>query len=331
MSNSPKFSVVIPVYNKDEHVGRCIQSVLDQSFSSFEIILIDDCSTDNSLAEIQKFHDPRIVLRSRDRSGPGPGPARNLGIGAAKSEWCAFLDADDTWEPNFLQTVDQVATTVPDDVGFLFSGFHIVRPGGHRFADKYTEKFGSDSISILDFPTYVEAWLNVHNSPNRTSATVIKTSVLREVGGFPEDERGERGGDKDTWLRVIARTRAAYVPFLGMNYYSNSINMVTKNVTLERRPCIYQTIDRLVSGKALKPYSGMLRALYNNEVMGYVRESLRLGKKPRGLYRGFYVRKNPLKYIALLTLRLLPERVIVPFIKLAKRVYGAVRPVGLSS
>lgn len=327
MSNIPKFSVVIPVYNKGEHVGRCIQSVLDQSFSFFEIILIDDCSTDNSSAEIQKFHDPRIVLLSRERNGPGPGPARNLGIGAAKSEWCAFLDADDTWEPNFLETMDQVSSTAPDDVGFLFSGFHVVRPGGYKFADMFTKKFGGDSVNIFDFPTYIETWLNVHNSPNRTSATVIKTSVLRDAGGFPEDKRGERGGDKDTWLRVIARTKAAYVPIMGMNYYSNSINMVTKNVTLERRPCIYQTINQLVSGKALKPYSGMLRALYNDEVIGYVKESLRLGKKPRGLYSGFYVRENPLKYIALLVLWVLPERLIVSFFKISQRIYRTVRPV----
>lgn len=82
----PLFSVVIPVYNKKPHVQRSIISVLNQSFSDFELIIIDDAPTDGSLDEIKKFPDPRIRLLHRDKPGPGGYAARNLGVKVAQGE-----------------------------------------------------------------------------------------------------------------------------------------------------------------------------------------------------------------------------------------------------
>ena len=92
-------SVVIPLYNKGPHIARSINSVRSQTFQDFELIIVNDASTDNSLGEVARFKDPRINLYHREKPGPGDYAARNLGIEKAKAEWIAFLDADDEWMP----------------------------------------------------------------------------------------------------------------------------------------------------------------------------------------------------------------------------------------
>ena len=116
-------SVIIPLYNKREHVEQCLRSVLEQTFQGFEIIVINDASTDGSEAEVSDFSDPRITVIHRATSGPGPGPARNLGIRKAKYSWCAFLDADDVWEPTYLEHMIFAINQLPEDVGLVFFGF----------------------------------------------------------------------------------------------------------------------------------------------------------------------------------------------------------------
>ena len=110
----PFFTAVIPVYNKGPHVARAIKSVLDQTFQDFELVLVNDASTDNSLAEMKRFADPRIRILHRDSPGTGGYAARNLGIGEAKAEWVAFLDADDEWYPKHLERMKEIIAKFPD-------------------------------------------------------------------------------------------------------------------------------------------------------------------------------------------------------------------------
>ena len=93
-------SVVIPLYNKESFITETIQSVLNQTFADFELILINDGSTDKSEAVVKTFNDHRIRYKSIANSGVSV--ARNTGIELAKFTWIAFLDADDWWAPSFL-------------------------------------------------------------------------------------------------------------------------------------------------------------------------------------------------------------------------------------
>src|SRR5690554_2524745 len=110
----PFFSVVIPVYNKEPHIARSINSVLNQSFQDVELIIVCDPSTDNSNAEVAKFTDPRIRVFHRDEPGPGGYAARNLGIKEAKAEWIAFLDADDEWYLDHLAEMKNLFVDFPN-------------------------------------------------------------------------------------------------------------------------------------------------------------------------------------------------------------------------
>src|SRR5690554_5521626 len=95
------FSVVIPLYNKELSISNTIQSVLDQTFQNFEIVIVNDGSTDNSVKEVEKFDDKRIRLIHQENQGVSA--ARNRGIKEARYEWIAFLDGDDLWEKEHLE------------------------------------------------------------------------------------------------------------------------------------------------------------------------------------------------------------------------------------
>src|SRR5690625_1627721 len=103
MSYSPFFSVVIPVYNKELYVARAINSILNQSFKDFELIIVCDPSTDSSNSIVRKFSDRRIKVFNRNKPGLGGYAARNLGIKNSSGQWISFLDADDEWYLDHLQ------------------------------------------------------------------------------------------------------------------------------------------------------------------------------------------------------------------------------------
>lgn len=100
---SPLFSVIIPLYNKEKYIEKTIQSVLDQNFRDFEIVVVNDGSTDNSAVIVARMHDPRIRLITKENAGVAA--ARNTGIRSAEGKYICFLDADDLWEKDFLETV----------------------------------------------------------------------------------------------------------------------------------------------------------------------------------------------------------------------------------
>ena len=103
----PFFSVVIPVFNKEEHINRCLESVFAQTFQDYEVVIVCDPSTDNSNAKVSQFRGEQVRIFHRDEPGPGGYAARNLGIEQASGQWIAFLDADDEWLPDYLAIVHE--------------------------------------------------------------------------------------------------------------------------------------------------------------------------------------------------------------------------------
>lgn len=135
-------SVVIPLYNKEHTVLYCIHSVLNQSFTQFELLIIDDGSTDNSVNEVSKIVDERIrIVR---KANGGVSSARNLGIEAASFEFVAFLDADDSWEPNFLEEVVNLIHKNPNCCLYGVRQFQLSQSGEKCL-----------SVTIGDDPVYL--------------------------------------------------------------------------------------------------------------------------------------------------------------------------------
>ena len=118
------FSVICPVFNKEKELKETIDSVLSQAYKDFELILIENGSTDNSLSVIQSFNDPRIKLIQTNQIGPGA--ARNIGVAHAKNDWIAFLDADDLWENFHLQNIFEAISKQPN-VNFFSSSWKVLK------------------------------------------------------------------------------------------------------------------------------------------------------------------------------------------------------------
>jgi len=105
------FSIVIPLYNKQNSIRRAIASVLAQKYPHFELIIVDDGSTDDSFEMASAIQDPRIcIVRQENRGGSA---ARNRGVAEAKYDWVAFLDGDDEWLPDFLMQMYKLCNDFP--------------------------------------------------------------------------------------------------------------------------------------------------------------------------------------------------------------------------
>ena len=111
------FSVVIPLYNKEESIFNTIKSVLKQSCQNFEIIVVNDGSTDRSVDAVKAINDERIRLIHQENQGVSA--ARNRGINESRYEWIAFLDGDDLWESNHLEEIVKMMNTFPNEKVYL--------------------------------------------------------------------------------------------------------------------------------------------------------------------------------------------------------------------
>lgn len=222
------FSIVVPVHNKGPHISRSISSIINQDFDNFELIVVNDASTDNSLSEIEKFSDDRIRLYHRDVPGPGGYEARNLGISHAKGEWVAFLDADDEWVPGYLENVVKAIDRCPS-ADFISSGW-LVKDGDRALESSFFSKNkGVETEIVLDLNDYLEVHANGLDVVN-TNVAVLRRSLLESVGGFPKPAQNcKRAGDGQTWLRaMLSGATMVWLPIISAIYYQDTVNMVSK-------------------------------------------------------------------------------------------------------
>lgn len=178
-------SVVIPAYNREEFLPIAIGSAANQTHPVSEIIVIDDGSTDGSIALLNEAAalDPRIKILEQAHGGANR--ARNAGIAIAKSEWIAFLDSDDAFEPEKIEKQLKSLRSRPKAIA-AFTGLRHADPSGERI---YIPK---DSPSLFD--------LRCSNVLSSTSSAMVRTSVLREIGGFNPDLPSCQ--DWELWFRL---------------------------------------------------------------------------------------------------------------------------------
>lgn len=297
-----KFSVVVPLYNKRPHIARAIDSILAQTLPADEIIVVDDGSVDGSYEYVEGLGDPRIKLHRRNLPGPGGYAARNLGIELASAAWIAFLDADDEWLPNHLETLDRTMRIAdrPQELVCIGSGYRNVFPGGEAHDDIYTRYRAGAGAELLDFTGMLKTWLAVGGSPIWTSATACRRDALISAGLFPAD-RCRRGGDKDMWLRVATVGLTAINPTVSAIYYKDSVNMVTNRKSVNERHCMCETIEAMLP---LTPaiITNLLRKVYNLEVYKYCIRTVKTTRLDRTAWKGFHASVNPARFLVLAAL-----------------------------
>lgn len=188
----PKVSVVIPTYNRRDLVQRAIQSVLDQTYRDFEIIVIDDGSTDGTRAAVEG----RERVRYLRQTNGGPASARNLGIREAQGEFIAFLDSDDVWLPEFLTSQVDVLSRYPE-VALVCARSSV----GNKEAKDFPLR-----RKLITGDLYARLY---DRSFVRTPTVVVRKSCLDAVGCFNESYPWSE--DHDLWLRIARKYEIAYV------------------------------------------------------------------------------------------------------------------------
>lgn len=223
---NPYFSVVIPLYNKEPHVARSISSVLGQTFADFEVIIVDDASTDNSIEEAKKINDKRIRILHRNEPGPGGYAARNLGIKVANGDWVAFLDADDEWYPHHLEKMKKLIDQYPE-VYFLGCGWQ-TNINGNSKDNAYYCRYNYKALHVINAQQYLSNCL-AKMQPVYTSTACVRKNSPVALDLFPANLTARRGGDLYAWLKIICYHRKmAWSNHIGTIYYRDSVNMVTK-------------------------------------------------------------------------------------------------------
>ncbi|MFC0605967.1 glycosyltransferase family 2 protein [Winogradskyella pulchriflava] len=197
---TPFFSVVVTVYNKSHFVEKTISSILNQSFSDFELIIIDDGSTDNSVEVLNRIKDKRISIYPTKNQGVSA--ARNLGLTKAESEYVALSDGDDIWLENHLEELKRLIMDFPD------CGIYATAYEKHFFENYITKP----KFQHVDHPFFgiVDDYFksSMIDSILWTSAVAIPKTIIDK--GYCFDESLGWGEDNDLWIRIANDFKVAF-------------------------------------------------------------------------------------------------------------------------
>ncbi|MBK5213908.1 MAG: glycosyltransferase family 2 protein [Flavobacteriaceae bacterium] len=244
----PKFSVVISVFNKEKYIADTLKSVLAQTYTNFEVVILNDGSTDKSEAEILKFNDSRIRYFSKKNSGASA--ARNFTIQQAKSEYIALMDADDYWYPFYLEEQNRLLNDFPQES--VFATAAEIKRNGKTFTNSYSIKtFGKNSILV----DYFEA--SQLDSVLHSSSTVIKKDVFENLGWY--DPKIKSGEDTDLYVRIGLKYKVVFSPKVCATYVvrKNSLFQSVKKLEEKANFEAYEIYEK--NNPALKKFLDLNR------------------------------------------------------------------------
>ncbi len=232
---TPRASIIVPAYNAADTIGGTLESLLAQSFTDFEIVVVDDGTPDDTLAVVARYDDPRIrVVRQTNRGLAG---ARNGGLAVARGAYIGFCDADDLWEPQKLAAHVRHLDESPD-VGISFAGSRLIDADGRSLGLVQAPKLRD--ITALDVLR--------RNPIGNGSAAVVRRAAFDRIAWRPAgdtrrwwfDERFRQSEDIECWARFVLTTdwRIEGVPGLLTRYRVNpgglSANLVRQHESWER-------------------------------------------------------------------------------------------------
>jgi glycosyltransferase involved in cell wall biosynthesis len=206
----PTVSVILPTYNRARLLGRAIQSVFAQTYQDFELIVVDDGSTDNTESLVKSFNSEKIRY-IRHRQNKGASAARNTGIQSAKGAYIAFQDSDDEWMPEKLEKQMRAFETAPPEVGIVYTGFFIITTNKREYkpSAEITPKDGNIFSSIIKGEYLV--------SPQ---TIVVKRECFEKAGLF--DEHLPAMEDWEMALRLSKHYHFKYINEPLVLYYPQS-------------------------------------------------------------------------------------------------------------
>ena len=195
-----KFSVIVPLYNKAQYVRKALDSIVSQTFTDWECIIVDDGSTDNSAAVCEEYtvhHTPYTIHLLRQPNS-GVAAARNNGVAKSKGEYVCFLDADDWWEPSYLEEMSLLIKEYPD-AGLYGCDYFYVKNGKKKIYPKDTEGY-------ID---YCQVYTHCGAMPIHPNGAIIQRKVYDEIGGF--DPSIKMGEDFILFMQIVLNYKVAFL------------------------------------------------------------------------------------------------------------------------
>ena len=206
-----RFSVIIPLYNKAPYIKKALDSVKDQTFKDYELIVVDDGSTDDSYNVAKDaLDDSGLSYQLIRQDNSGVSTARNNGVAASHGGYLCFLDADDWWAPNFLERMDWLIKEYPEARIFGTNYYYV--KNSHQRIGVTTAKTG--------YINYCRAYAEKLQMPMWTGAICIPNSVFNAYGGFRSHI--SLGEDFDLWIKIALDYKVAFLDEPLSYYYQDS-------------------------------------------------------------------------------------------------------------
>ena len=240
------FSVIIPLFNKENYVENTLKSILNQTFTDYEVLIINDCSTDASVTKVTPFLSEKIILIPHNKN-KGLSATRNTGIKNAKSDYIVFLDADDLWKPSFLETIKS-----------LINNFEDARIYATNYEELYKDKTikplnGSENL-FENFSGYVDFFkTNLKQGIYNHGSVCFQKSIFKKAGLY--DESIDFSEDIDFNIRANYYFKLAYSNSIQMSYLMQTENQLTTSSILKKRLPNFDKYEELaIDNPSLKKY-----------------------------------------------------------------------------
>jgi len=211
---SPLISVVIPTFQRCKKLKNALVSVLGQTYKNFEVLIIDDGSTDGTKEMVNSIKDSRVSYIWQKNSGKPANP-RNRGIKLAKANWIAFLDSDDIWKKNKLS---EVSKYLSEKNQFIYHDFSIID------YNKNSKEKVIKSSSLKD-PKCIELLIN--GNTIGLSTVIVSKKLLIKINGFNEDERMTAAEDYNAWLKIAKISDNFFYLPKNLSYYSSNEDSIS--------------------------------------------------------------------------------------------------------
>lgn len=230
-------SIVTPSYNSSKYIKQTIQSVLSQTYENWELIVVDDCSTDNSVEIIKEFAVNNSKIRLLEfQINKGAAEARNAAITMAKGEFIAFLDSDDIWKPFKLE---QQINFMGNELDFTFTAYELI----DEFGSKLNQQVDINQVGSFDYEDML-----------KKKATLGCSTVIVRSSGFSDISMPplRTGQDYALWLKLLKTGKKAYVLSEILGQYRILSNSISRNKFKKalRQWQIYRQVEELPVLKA---------------------------------------------------------------------------------
>jgi len=286
-------SIILPTYNSEKYIFECISSVLNQSYKEFEIIVIDNNSSDKTLNIIRSFKSEKIKIFNIKNYG-NISISRNLGIEKSIGNWIAFIDSDDLWEKDKLE----ILSNKFNDYDFIFHDMKIIKNQNEEI-DTFRFKIVKDkSLKFIEY-------LSIKGNPIFNSSVIVKKNILNQVGRISEDQPSFTT-DYFTWLKISLVSKNYYYEkkrFGSYRIHSQNLSSNIKNSYYYLK-CIIQ-FKKHYSSKTKKMITGYFNYLKGIECF----EQKKFKKGFKCFYKSIVLADYEIKIKSLLNLLIFPIKI----------------------